>query len=1205
MPSRKNRNATRQSARPPANYSPALLPIDSPSPTSSWSPEQSPLVLELDEPPDPTIQIQLDLPPVVALEDEISPIKHEGGLLLATPESRPSPVRSDVIKLPPIEDNFTSQQVTLGHTRSPVLAREPTMLETFSRTVRNYVPTSIPVPASAPSPPRVSKPVSFGSFMAPPGPSSLSPPGPKIPIVSPTARKPLGTGIDGNRSTWRMRTGGQLDSADVNEPAIFGSEDEDSETTFSDQPLTTYPTAAEGDSIMWSRWDTLIENGSRPRRILILGYTNGLQIWDCTILGSVSEILNLTDYPFGSIAFAGVLATPHSSRERDSDSSGSLIGVVSRSKDQSTMSIYSLRAHKVIKHLPFHNVSTFASSVHFIVISTTNPPTLHILSSASFTELHTISSLAIIHSYTQSSIPYKANTNNTVSLSAIDSINTNNASHDHPVPIFALSHRILAYASPPPRADSHAGAVSQPRTHLRSPSSTLGISHATALKVGGTVLSGVKSLGGMAYSAAAEYAKSRAGAGGDQSRVAQGQSSVMSGVSNLFFSRSAPAATSGHADTSEVTSPSAALFPNTQDRQEEADSSTLSPGHHITVLDLASLLARDNPSVRTISEFIAFKHQPFSALKFTPDGNSLLVSPRDGQVVRTFQIRPTPSVLLPVDSKKYSGERETALVGRQSNAEPSSPWHMYNLRRGRTSAIIDEIEVSPDGRWVAVGTKRPTVHVFAINPYGGKPDLRSHMENRVRNTNEAQPLSVELSSLVRLRSVKLSAHSGVWPGITFTFLPSDTPLPTSLQPPPSAITSSPSTSSSRSDLPSPLRTRKTANFQDLLLFDPSDGVLSLRRVMLEQRPRDAGTFSYSLANLPTSMSLPGTGTTGRLSSSPQNRGITSTKTSGLTQMMLEAASELHGRDTMIATWQLRRHRDWSEVKHVQHLSARSPGRTHNANVSSLAHAELSTCSRSPSLVPRCIYLAHQFSFCTLGEDYHALIRRHQLDMTGTKIEVRKEVEVSAYSAGTGESFVEGFSPRDMGRTASSFDEPIASAISADMDYPRSSRSVIPMLPNGAPGLKPRSFKNPIPIRAMTSNITEGVGESFGRIRREINRVRSPQLVSRPESRVSASVPLEFDEHDEDVVFPGMEPDDDVVDDCTSRGGDATDPSIDTPPTDDEPCDEGTELWHGWTEEDKLAVDEAEQFDDVVGFLDEEQTPAIQAEQRRANRQQLW
>jgi hypothetical protein len=91
---------------------------------------------------------------------------------------------------------------------------------------------------------------------------------------------------------------------------------------------------------------------------------------------------------------------------------------------------------------------------------------------------------------------------------------------------------------------------------------------------------------------------------------------------------------------------------------------------------------------------------------------------------------------------------------------------------------------------------------------------------------------------------------------------------------------------------------------------------------------------------------------------------------------------------------------------------------------------------------------------------------------------------------------------------------------------------------------------------MTSNIAEGVGEGFGRIRREINRVRSPQRVPRLEGGVSASVPLEFDEQDEELVYHD---DDDVVDDGASRGEDATtDHSIETPPTDVDPCDEGTE-----------------------------------------------
>jgi len=75
----------------------------------------------------------------------------------------------------------------------------------------------------------------------------------------------------------------------------------------------------------------------------------------------------------------------------------------------------------------------------------------------------------------------------------------------------------------------------------------------------------------------------------------------------------------------------------------------------------------------------------------------------------------------------------------------------------------------------------------------------------------------------------------------------------------------------------------------------------------------------------------------------------------------------------------------------------------------LAHAELSTSSWSNCILPRFIYLSHQFSLHVLEEDYHTLICQFHLDIGGCKIEVHKEVEVSAYAAGMGESFVEGFS----------------------------------------------------------------------------------------------------------------------------------------------------------------------------------------------------
>lgn len=61
---------------------------------------------------------------------------------------------------------------------------------------------------------------------------------------------------------------------------------------------------------------------------------------------------------------------------------------------------------------------------------------------------------------------------------------------------------------------------------------------------------------------------------------------------------------------------------------------------------------------------------------------------------------------------------------------------MYDLRRGRTNAIIDGVDVAPDGRWVAMSSRNRTIHVYATNPYGGKTDERSHTGGKVVNCKE-------------------------------------------------------------------------------------------------------------------------------------------------------------------------------------------------------------------------------------------------------------------------------------------------------------------------------------------------------------------------------------------------------------------------------------------------------------------------------------
>lgn len=252
----------------------------------------------------------------------------------------------------------------------------------------------------------------------------------------------------------------------------------------------------------------------------------------------------------------------------------------------------------------------------------------------------------------------------------------------------------------------------------------------------------------------------------------------------------------------------------------------------------------------------------------------------------------------------------------------------------------------------------------------------------------------------------------------------------------------------------------------------------------------------------------------------------------------------------------------------------------------VSQAELSTHSRSTRIVPRSIYLAHQFSFYFLGEDYHGLLRSYNFDVPATKIEVRRQIEVSASGSSVSESFVSGSSVPSQSAFSASFDEPLASALSGDLRHLSPSPPVIPMYPNGPPS---RAYRNAVPIRNVAAGISDGMSEGLGRLRREIGKVRSPRLAPKRDS-LSAPVPLEFDEEDEDFLLPagdGMSSLDDGLSRTTSREG----ALLSTPSTGIEPLpleEEGGAAWEGWGPEDKLAVEEIEQFDDIaVGFMDEE------------------
>jgi hypothetical protein len=269
----------------------------------------------------------------------------------------------------------------------------------------------------------------------------------------------------------------------------------------------------------------------------------------------------------------------------------------------------------------------------------------------------------------------------------------------------------------------------------------------------------------------------------------------------------------------------------------------------------------------------------------------------------------------------------------------------------------------------------------------------------------------------------------------------------------------------------------------------------------------------------------------------------------------------------------------------------------------IAQAELSTFSRAPRLLPRSIYLSHQFTFYTLGEDYHALIRRFRLDVAGSKITVRREVEISAYpEAGADDDAFAGTSPRDIAMArrlsntsgaAASFDEPLASALTGGLAGPgQGGVRVLPMLPNGARGARG------VPIRGVAASLGGGAREGFGRLRRGVDRLRSPHhgpTTAPSASEHGAGVPLEFDEEDEDFL---PRTDDASHGDVPPAVPDLSTlpPPVVLPPhrevhkelLPDEVAGE-EDAWSGWDAQDRAAIDDAEQFNDlVVGIMDEEQ-----------------
>ncbi|XP_062077818.1 autophagy-related protein 18f [Humulus lupulus] len=123
-------------------------------------------------------------------------------------------------------------------------------------------------------------------------------------------------------------------------------------------------------------------------------------------------------------------------------------------------------------------------------------------------------------------------------------------------------------------------------------------------------------------------------------------------------------------------------------------------GHLTDADNVGMVIVKDIVSKAVIAQFRAHK-SPISALCFDPSGTLLVTASVQGHNINVFKIMP-------------------GHAGSSSASDTASSYvHLYRLQRGFTNAVIQDISFSDDSNWIMISSSRGTNHLFAINPMGG------------------------------------------------------------------------------------------------------------------------------------------------------------------------------------------------------------------------------------------------------------------------------------------------------------------------------------------------------------------------------------------------------------------------------------------------------------------------------------------------------
>lgn len=722
--------------------------------------------------------------------------------------------------------------------------------------------------------------------------------------------------------------------------------------------------------VLWSRWDRLPLQ-AHPLKcapLLISYFDDGtLQV----LLVQDRHISELLCLPRAAQALHDSAATSASShaqlltafvRHPTADSTHPQLLLVLQEPDTAARLLaYSLSAHQIqasipLRHLPLPD-STLAESQkehdadlwpqvetqcndRFTVLSFASPPSVHVLSTAT---------LEYIHSPITDVSPAFPNRPSPVSLSHRFLAFTCTASTAvSPVRSDARKISNAAYHDPSrPLAAAHAdssGRVGEMRDNLFETSAHVGDA---ARRIKGGVISGVRTLG--------EWGSSYwPGAGSPPSTAA------FSPPRPSLLSQSAPhTAHLPRPASSASSSPMLVAADGSRNAKRLSTGAGTALSAKPDVANAATSAAHDGcvrvvdlgSDGRTICTFSP-SGNPTTLVRFSPCGRMILTADSLGHAFHVFE--------LPL----------AGMFGNSAHRCSASVLHRYKLMRGITTADAVGAEWSPDAQWITVGTHSGTVHIYAINPFGGVPIIANHVQGKVKNPQVLQPFGVSLASVARsARPTPPPQQENLAKPLNATGAETAQTSSAILQMGASPRSFLLVNSSSRAS-----ETESEANVPfELLTSDPRSASVTLHSIRCWST--QARALSVSSSNLASQSTSP----------DPKQRFVaaTSPRSSGLSQMMKRAGEGLiHGQHTprlqadcvRIALWDQLAPEAGAVTKHsistLEHQPSTSLSND-RASHASVARAEIETYSQSPAMLPTSIFLSRQTFF-------HSRIRNTKL-----------------------------------------------------------------------------------------------------------------------------------------------------------------------------------------------------------------------------------